>query len=272
MKRGGPQTTAASACQGKSVRCDKQARLKDAWRAINGGCGATPVRGVPSAPAYVMPFAALNHQLDADNDGAWAELNVNTTRVAAMMRRNKLDQLICQIKDCFDKHAGFPVNAAGRRVKSLCFKRRATGKTDAVYKVKIDPDKLRKRIRQHAGGRTGEVWWAHEGGAGFAAHGFGSTDYFTGHVETLTGFEYAADRNDSRWHKSQESFVKMLESLGAPASPAVVLRVMRRYATDAATGRPQAARKQHSHRNEIFNDAEVREALRGTEWEWMWHN
>jgi hypothetical protein len=115
-----------------TVECEQGPRLVDAWRGVAGECSngvddrLTAMQRQQHAGTsrpdarFVMPFSALFNQIDASG---WAVLTPSNTRVAASVKRNALDQLICKVKDCFDEVTGVPVDASGNR-RSECFDRR----------------------------------------------------------------------------------------------------------------------------------------------------
>lgn len=293
------------------VQCRQVARLGDAWAGMNGGCGshidpelvrpAELGRDVPLRPGqrYVMPLSALMFQLKPE---AWDMLTHRNTRVAASVKRNALDQLICMIKDCFDDKTGIPVDATGIRRKE-CFGRRHLGLKDTELKVKFDQARLLDRLDEMDLKRSRvTAWWLqpnyldhghspyfgpdgrYDGSDGLPS-GFGKPtpnadqllpgEYFEASVEDLTAFEFTAPgvagsteetMHQRAWDRSIRSWTTLLESLGAPNDPAIVKGVLRL----AMKGR--APRRHHSHTETIFAPEEIKALLHGTPHAWMWRD
>ena len=96
-------------------------------------------------------------------------------------RSNVLDYAICEIRDCFDKVAGYPVLADTGEKTDLCFSRRFA---DVDVKAYLDPSAFLKTLENYVekldNTRKRLVKW------------FGSHDFVMVQTERLFHFEYGA--------------------------------------------------------------------------------
>ena len=70
------------------------------------------------------------------------------TRAVSMIRSNRLDRMICQVRDCFDRSLGSSVNASTGQDSDLCFERRHVANPD-LTKVKFYPDQILRGLRDY---------------------------------------------------------------------------------------------------------------------------
>eukprot|EP00038_Savillea_parva_P010914 m.193744 g.193744 ORF g.193744 m.193744 type:complete len:439 (+) comp19012_c0_seq1:204-1520(+) len=291
--------TVPSVCgHGMVVQCEQAVRLGDAWSGMRGGCGhAADPSLTPGAssekdaktPGYVMPMSALYNQVEPSG---WLTLTPQTTRVAASVKRNAFDQLLCNIRDCFDPVAGIPVNPEGQR-RTECFNRRGGGSrplTDAEYKAKVDPALVLQKLDNLVGAnKQAAMWWRQpnflDRGEGFnnpyhhpetdgLPRGFGKPtnsmpdagEYYEASVEDLTGFEFTTEDSDDAWGVSLDSWEALMVSLGAPANRSIIKSVLK------GEMRGRRPRRHHSHTEVVYNADEIRSILKTSRYAWMWRD
>merc|ERR1719356_2085016 len=90
------------------------------------------------------------------DDDIWPEVKPSFQRMNVLTvlgaRRNMLDQVICQVNDCFKQEYGIPVEAGTGERSHLCFKRRdVEGKSIAAQndEKKADSRALAEHLETH---------------------------------------------------------------------------------------------------------------------------
>jgi hypothetical protein len=106
----------------------------------------------------ILVFQAMANQLTAKADDglSWGEMvpyfASMGTRAVFVYRKNLLDLAVCNVKDCFTKQFGDPVDSHGKP-SDLCFDRRSK-KNVGEYKAKFHDGKVVDAIQHFNKGRT----------------------------------------------------------------------------------------------------------------------
>lgn len=183
-------------------------------------------------------------------------------------RKNMLDQVICQVKDCFQDDYGIPVDGDGKE-STLCFDRRggaiespvaihsalaATERQrlfyeDDGYKAKLNVDQLVKSIKH-------EFEFVHMAKRHLTHIGTGAKIVYE---EDLLDFQAPIP---GAFERAQDAWAKLLESLGVEPKKRMIKAFLEQYAGTYHTP--------PSHPEIIYNHDEVKAALTKTEFADMW--
>eukprot|EP00039_Didymoeca_costata_P002405 m.59956 g.59956 ORF g.59956 m.59956 type:complete len:369 (+) comp11284_c0_seq1:208-1314(+) len=255
----------------KTQSCERTAKLATAWNRMvhknNWPCANTSLNevvmmkifeshiyyGGPDGPLKVTNFVGCMLL-------TFLRLQVlfgNPYRVINLSRKNPLDHVICQVRDCFDKHHGYPVNASGSRM-NMCFRRRALtnasstdpSEADKKFKVFLNVDTLAHRLTMSE--KTQNWHWKLPI----------KQKVKTFYSEDFSAFEYSDEINDYRWNVSRKGIKRALQELAAPADEDVIQREMIRMVTGPDGKRFK--RHYHNHSTLIYNAEAIREVLKGT--------
>jgi hypothetical protein len=287
----------ASVCPGKTVQCTVADRVNDVWGALSGQTRCENDAGeqkmAESSPHYVMPVVLFHNHLNSWGTGwrntakkrkekeesasliskeMWKNLNPQNTRVVGIVRRNTLDQLMCTINDCLvSKSYGKVVFENGTQVRnswknsSSCvtttkWSQRGSS-ASARLKIKLDltsPD-IVTRLQTFASQKD---WWT-KGENNLNAKGFSVA---TVAYEDLAMYEHSTEKRGPEWGTSIDSWVELLQSLGVAATPSIIQQVLEQTITSGTSF--EVGNTPHSE--DLFNPAEVKAALVGTEFERFW--
>jgi len=161
--------------------------------------------------------------------------------MAALNRRNKLDQLVCQVKDCFnEEELGYPVKNGTK--SDLCWKRRMSNET-ADYKANINVQQLHnnlRRLQQNVGKAV----------AHFVKMGLNAAAVNAVVTEDLLDFEWDEDATG----KALSSWTSLLKAWNVHPS----VEKMTSYFKKNAGTRDAPAR----HSDSVYNFVDVKAAIK----------
>lgn len=188
-------------------------------------------------------------------------LGRNSARLLVITRRNVLDLLVCNVKDCFDPSEtgnewGYPVNATTGERDSLCFEARHLPPGSQQPKVVLHTNNLSASLDFYDSQLNRTLsWWA---------HGYASDEVPHVTLEDLSAYEYdmADTPGDDASANSSRSRTVSDVSLTAWANVLLAFGVEPNRSTIAAYLLPSAGRiPPHSAGDEIYNLEDVSRML-----------
>jgi len=236
--------------------------LKDVLR---GKAGQTPgaklktvMRDVSRSNQTLVLKVGPHH----NNAGVRDVLGRNGARLLVITRRNVLDLLVCNVKDCFDPSKtgnewGYPVNATTGERDSLCFEARHLPSGSQQPKVVLHTNNLSASLAFYDSQLNRTLsWWAH---GGFVRD---EVPHVT--LEDLSAYEYNdTPGDDAPADSSGSRYLSVSDvSLTAWANVLLAFGVEPNRTTIAAYLLPSAARTPpHSAGDEIYNLEDVSRML-----------
>ena len=236
--------------------------LKDILR---GKAGQTPGAKLETVMRDVSRSnQTLVLKVGPNNAGVRDVLSRNGARLLVMTRRNVLDLLVCNVKDCFDPSItgnewGYPVNATTGERDSLCFERRHLPSGSQQPKVVLHTNNLSASLDFYDSQLTRTLSW-------FAHGGFVRAEVPHVTLEDLSAYEYNmtdTPGDDAPADSSGSRYLSVSDvSLTAWANVLLAFGVEPNRTTIAAYLLPSAARiPPHSAGDEIYNLKDVSRML-----------
>ena len=234
---------------------------------LKGKAGRTPgakIKTVMSDVSRSNQTLVLKVGPHNNNAGVRDVLGHNGARLLVITRRNVLDLLVCNVKDCFDPSRtgnewGYPVNATTGERDSLCFEARHLPSGSLQPKVVLHTNNLSASLDFYDSQLNKTLsWWA---GGGFASD---EVPHVT--LEDLSAYEYNMTDtlgDDAPANSSGSRYLSVSDvSLTAWANVLLAFGVEPNRTTIAAYLLPSAARiPPHSAGDEIYNLKDVSRML-----------
>jgi len=196
--------------------------------------------------------SALALKIEPD-DPSWAReiLRNKGAQVILTTRENPLDNLICNVKDCFDPSKsgndwGFPVNATTGEQSSLCFGARHLPKSVAQPKVLLHTANLSAALAEYDAqlNRTVATW---------VQDGFASDNLPVVTLEDLSVFQYKDDLDTGSVSEvSIAAWSKVMTAFGIKPDRATITDLLRPMAQTVPP---------HSTADAVYNIEEVTSEL-----------
>jgi len=190
---------------------------KNPWYKLGGTLGDAVRAGVEEASQANQVLLMNGYKLKPHGSAAQVELQNAllelNTRTVIVHRKNTLDTLVCEVRDCFedDLPRGYPVDQNGKRDDTCFDRRRDTGLRTKAF---IYPEHLIENL-EYAKGYPEEMLTATTA-LGFEGR---AIVYF----EDLTSHEYSAENLD----RSTDAWIEFLSSLGVSADQQVVYGILK---------------------------------------------